>query len=80
MTKVRSGAAHPTGAVRDVLPGLGLALGAGTGVAVGVALAGGPGVAVGIAIGAGIGLVAGAVLRGFALRRGPTHGSEAGQH
>jgi hypothetical protein len=43
------------------LPGLGLALGAGAGIAIGVAIAGGPGIAIGAAVGAGLGLVVGAI-------------------
>ena len=41
--------------------GVGVALGAGLGMALGVVLGGGPGIALGLAIGAGIGVAAGAV-------------------
>jgi len=47
----------------DLLPGIGLVLGAGSGMGLGVALAGGPGIALGIAIGASLGLLVGAVIR-----------------
>jgi len=61
---------------RDTLPGLGLALGAGVGVAIGVAVAGGPGIAVGLALGASVGLVAGAAIRSQ-KQRGRSHRSSA---
>jgi hypothetical protein len=43
------------------LPGIGVSLGAGAGMAVGVAVAGGPGVVVGLFVGAAAGLVIGSI-------------------
>ncbi len=43
----------------ESLPGIGISVGAGVGIAVGVVVAGGPGIALGICVGAGLGLVAG---------------------
>jgi hypothetical protein len=64
---VRKSSSRPAS---DVLPGVGIAVGAGAGAAVGVAVAGGPGIAVGTAIGAGIGVVIGAVMWSQARDKG----------
>jgi hypothetical protein len=60
---VRKSSSRPAS---DVLPGVGIAVGAGAGAAVGVAVAGGPG----IAIGAGMGVVIGAVMWSQARDKG----------
>jgi hypothetical protein len=52
----------------DALPGVGLALGGGAGVAIGVAVAGGTGIAIGAAVGAGLGLVVGAIAQSLVRR------------
>jgi hypothetical protein len=56
----------PTSSTRtmtDALPGIGIAIGAGAGLAIGVAIAGAAGLPLGLAIGAGVGLIIGAVAR-----------------
>jgi hypothetical protein len=47
----------------DVLPGVGLVLGAGAGLAIGAVTGGGVGAAIGLVAGAGVGGVSGAVVR-----------------
>ena len=52
-----------TRSMADALPGIGISLGAGAGLAIGVAIAGAPGIPVGLLLGAGIGVIIGAVGR-----------------
>ena len=56
-------------ALTQSLPRLGLALGAGAGIAIGIAIAGGPGIAIGAAMGAGLGLVVGAIAHSLSKPR-----------
>ena len=57
--------------VMDALPGIGVAVGAGGGLAVGVAVAGVPGITIGLLVGSAAGLVVGALARLQASRRLP---------
>jgi hypothetical protein len=54
----------------DVLPGIGLALGGGAGIAVGVGVGGGLGAVAGVVVGAALGVVTGAAVRGMLVRGG----------
>jgi hypothetical protein len=54
---------HELQEIMDVLPGVGVALGAGGGLALGVAIAGAPGITMGLLVGSAVGLLVGTLVR-----------------
>lgn len=61
---------HPD-QLTDLLPGIGVALGAGGGLLLGLVIAGASGIALGAAVGAGLGVTVGAASRHIRLRHAP---------